>query len=81
MVLEELFVYICNIFKLFVIVCSLFISSMVPMSWIWWCMHKIWMVASSVHILFNSSGLVGSSYVIVFAANCAIIYVSRNDSL
>ena len=45
------------------------------------CMHKMCMASVSIHDLFNFGGIVGFSYVIMFASKYAFTYVSRKDPM
>ena len=58
-----------------------FICSMFPMLLLPRCTHRMCMVDGSTQGLFSSSGIVGSSYVILFANMCAITCVSRKGSI
>ena len=71
-------VYNCCIERLFTIWVSWFSCSWVPMLLFWWCMQNICSVESSLLGMLSSGGIVGSSYVMVFAANWAMICVFGN---
>ena len=60
-------------------VVNAFICSMFPTLLLLCCIHRMCMVNGSIRGLFSSSGIVGSSYVSVFASMCAITCVSENS--
>ena len=65
-----------GISKLLKIVVNAFICSMFPtLLLLPWCTHRMCMVDGSTQGLFNSSGIVGSSYVIISAGMCVITCV------
>ena len=71
-------VYICCIAILFAIWKSWSSCSYVLILLFWWCTHNICSVESSFLGVLSSGGIVGSSYVIVSAANWAMTCVSGN---